>query len=107
MYFFKNINILFLLLLSNFIISCTESDNLIYRSKSIDKKLYDIPHESGNWDHPNYKGKFIFKGNHRVVVELDNISNEIHQVKIPWRRRDDSPNRKDVLIVDANTNKTC
>tara|TARA_B100001989_G_C24551197_1_gene474944 strand:- start:2892 stop:5969 length:3078 start_codon:yes stop_codon:yes gene_type:complete len=105
MYFFKNINILFLLLLSNFIISCKESDNLIYRSKSIDKKFYDTPHESGNWDHPNYKEKFIFKGNHRIVVELDNISDEIHQVKIPWRRRDDSPNRKDVLIVDANTNK--
>jgi len=98
---FKIINQLFLFVLLSITISCSTIDEINYRNKSINESFYDIPYGSGNWEHPNYKEAFSFHGNHRVVVELDNVSNEIHQVIIPWRRRDDLPHNKDVIIVNA------
>ncbi|MAD59258.1 MAG: hypothetical protein CMB81_02880, partial [Flammeovirgaceae bacterium] len=100
---FKIINQLFLFVLLSITISCSTIGEINYRNKSINESFYDIPYGSGNWEHPNYKEAFSFHGNHRVVVELDNVSNEIHQVIIPWRRRDELPNTKEVIIVNAET----
>ncbi len=49
-------------------------------------------------------------GNHRVVLHVDTSSNampDAHPVAvhayIPWRRRDDNPDRKNIVVVDATT----
>ena len=38
-------------------------------------------------------------------MELPKKSYEIHQVKIPWRRRDDLPSKKDIIIINSETGK--
>ena len=98
---FKSINQLFLFGLISITISCKTREEVNYRNKFINDSFYDISYGSGNWEHPNYKESFSFRGNHRVVVDIENVSNDIHQVIIPWRRRDDLPNTKDVIIVNA------
>ena len=87
------------------IFSCNDSNKINYRDKKINKSIYSYSYKSGNWDHPNYREPFNFLGNHRVVVELPKKSDEIHQVKIPWRRRDDLPSKKDVIIINSETGK--
>ena len=87
------------------IFSCNDSSKINYRDKKINKSIYSYSYKSGNWEHPNYREPFNFLGNHRVVVELLKKSDEIHQVKIPWRRRDDSPSKKDIVIINSVTGK--
>ena len=43
-------------------------------------------------------------GNHRVVVVVDK-DNEVAKVVIPWRRRDDHPENKRIIIQDAKTSR--
>lgn len=50
---------------------------------------------TGNWDADSL-------GNHRAVVHVTNSSN-IVLAHIEWRRRDFNPQKKDIIIVDANT----
>ncbi len=44
-------------------------------------------------------------GNHRVVLTFKGSSANIAVATIPWRRRDDNPQNKRVILVDAATNK--
>ena len=90
-----------MLIITSLIFSCKSRDEVNYRNNFINKSFYDIPYKSGNWDHPNYVERFTSYGNHRVVIKLENPSTEIHQAKIVWRRRDDSPNKKDIKIINA------
>ncbi|MFT5216277.1 MAG: hypothetical protein ACI83H_001398 [Glaciecola sp.] len=93
-------------ILSILVCSCSgkETDNANYRNKDVAASNYDVLYESGNWEYPKYKEAFEFLGNQRAVIELgsDDFSNT--QVTIPWRRRDNHPEEKDVIILDAKTN---
>lgn len=94
------------IILSILVCACseTETDTITYRNKDTTASNYEVLYESGNWEHPKYKEAFESLGNQRAVIELStgNFSNT--QVIIPWRRRDNHPEEKDIIIVDAKTN---
>ena len=89
-----------------FIVSCSRYENptVNYRQKQISLNNYEMYYECGYWDHPDYSKAYSSAGNQRIVIETDDVSMGITQVIIPWRRRDDKPQEKDVIIVDAKTN---
>ncbi len=96
------LNFLFFLFIVLSILSCNSLDHTIqFRKKNIDKSIYDYDYKIGEWEHPNYKKPFSFNGNHRVTVVLDSPSDELHQVIIPWRRRDINPDQKDIIIINS------
>ena len=85
----NKLNSLFFLFTIYIFSSCNISNqNINYRNKNIEKSIYDYNYKIGKWEHPNYISPFSFNGNHRVVIGLDSPSDDIHQVIIPWRRRD-------------------
>ena len=43
-------------------------------------------------------------GNHRVVVAVDEPSDAV-LAKLDWRRRDQNPEKKDIIVIDATTGK--
>lgn len=43
-------------------------------------------------------------GNHRAVVHVSGAS-DVAWARIPWRRRDDTPGRKELIVVNARTGK--
>jgi hypothetical protein len=55
----------------------------------------EIRHGTGIWD----AAKF---GNHRAVIR---VSDEVDAVRvnIPWRRRDSSPEKKNLIVIEAST----
>ena len=50
---------------------------------------------TGTWDSDSL-------GNHRVVVRVEK-ANDAVWADIPWRRRDEDPENKDIIIIDAKT----
>jgi hypothetical protein len=54
-----------------------------------------VPYGVGTWDADSY-------GNHRVVVRVHD-SGEAAWAHLEWRRRDQNPDAKEVLVVDAKT----
>lgn len=56
-----------------------------------------IPHGTGSWDRQKL-------GNHRVVIRVVKDT-DIAWVHIPWRRRDDNPWEKAIIMVDASSGK--
>jgi len=104
---FKNkLNFLFFLLVFICNISCNSTNkNVIYRDNIVNNSIYNYNYDIGKWNHPNYSESFTSNGNHRVVVGLDSKSNDVHQVIIPWRRRDDNPNQKDIIIINKKNGK--
>ena len=104
--YINKLNFLFFLFTIYTFSSCNSSNqNINYRNKNIDKSIYDYNYKIGKWDHPNYKSPFSFNGNHRVVIGLDFPSDEIHQIIIPWRRRDNNPDKKDIVIINSESGK--
>lgn len=63
--------------------------------------------EAGNWaPHlaPGAEGNSL--GNHRAVVVLDDaIDNQTVMVTIPWRRRDENPAGKSIVVVDLTSDE--
>src|ERR1700691_2410295 len=55
----------------------------------------EVPYGVGAWDADSW-------GNQRVVVRVHD-SGETVWAHLPWRRRDENPEAKEVLIVDAKT----
>jgi len=55
----------------------------------------DVPHGTGTWDADQL-------GNHRVVLEVAAPARAVRAV-LPWRRRDTHPERKNLVVVDAQT----
>jgi len=55
----------------------------------------DVPYGIGSWDAEKY-------GNHRAVVRVPGAFDAI-SVRIPWRRRDLQPERKNIIVMDAQT----
>ena len=95
-----------LTLITIVLFSCSQknTETINFREKNNPASNYELIYESGNWDHPNYTKAFKSYGNHRVVIQTTDTSYNITQVIIPWRRRDDQPNEKDVIIVDVKSN---
>ena len=55
----------------------------------------DVPHSVGTWDPDS-------AGNQRAVVRVLGPADAVW-ARVPWRRRDADPGRKDVFVVDART----
>ncbi len=55
----------------------------------------DVPYGIGSWDADAY-------GNHRAVVRVLAAADAM-SVRIPWRRRDLQPERKNLYVIDAQT----
>jgi hypothetical protein len=55
----------------------------------------ELRYGTGNWDAAAY-------GNHRAVVHVEAAADAV-RVRIPWRRRDAKPEKKDVVVIDAAT----
>ena len=58
----------------------------------------DVRHGTGQWEPEGL-------GNHRAVIRVEAKAAAV-RVHIPWRRRDASPEKKSILIVDASTGKS-
>ena len=54
-----------------------------------------IPYTTGTWDANAL-------GNHRVVLEVDAPADAV-RARIPWRRRDPNPEKKNLLVFDAQS----
>ena len=95
-----------LALITIVLFSCSQknTETINFREKNNPASNYELIYESGNWDHPNYTKAFKSYGNHRVVIQTTDPSNNITQAIIPWRRRDNQPNEKDIIIVDTKSN---
>ncbi|KAA9034366.1 hypothetical protein FW778_22635 [Ginsengibacter hankyongi] len=57
----------------------------------------EICYGTGKWDNKEY-------GNHRAVIEVP-VDSDAVWVHVPWRR-EDNPEKKSVILVDASTGKT-
>jgi hypothetical protein len=57
----------------------------------------EIPYGTGTWD-------AALLGNHRVVVQVSEQT-DAAAVHISWRRRDDDPHKKNIIVIDAETGK--
>lgn len=57
----------------------------------------EIPYGTGEWDQEKY-------GNHRAVCEVREKADAVY-LKIPWRRRDFNPDKKEVMVIDGSTGK--
>ncbi|MGD9346854.1 MAG: DUF6067 family protein, partial [Candidatus Aminicenantes bacterium] len=55
----------------------------------------EVPFGTGQWDEENL-------GNHRAVIQVISPADAV-RVRIPWRRRDRFPEKKNIIIVDAAT----
>jgi hypothetical protein len=56
----------------------------------------EIPYGVGNWS----IDPFDPLGNHRALVRVAEASDTV-RVRIPWRRRDNDPEKKEIILVDA------
>jgi Glycoside hydrolase 123, N-terminal domain len=65
------------------------------RTPARDRALSAIPHTTGTWDSDTL-------GNHRVVLDVP-VAAEAVRALIPWRRRDEAPDRKNLIVIDAQT----
>ncbi len=62
---------------------------------SLSGSAQEVPYGVGTWDPDSY-------GNHRAVVRVHD-SGEAVWAHLPWRRRDQDPDAKEVLVLDAKT----
>lgn len=56
-----------------------------------------IPYGTGNWNRQKL-------GNHRVLIQVMNDT-DVAWVHVPWRRRDNNPAEKAIIMVDASSGK--
>ena len=56
----------------------------------------DVPYGVGDWSETF--------GNHRARIRVD-AKTDVAWVHIPWRRRDAKPEAKEIIVIDAATNK--
>ncbi len=54
----------------------------------------EVPYGTGDWDADAY-------GNHRAVVRVSHTGADAVWVHIPWRRRDQDPQEKNIVILDS------
>jgi glycosyl hydrolase family 123 len=68
---------------------------ILWLALSTPGSAQQVPYGVGTWDADSY-------GNHRAVVRVHD-SCEAAWAHLPWRRRDQNPDAKEVLVVDAKT----
>ena len=56
-----------------------------------------VKYATGNWSPDQW-------GNHRARISVAGPADAVW-VRMPWRRRDDRPERKEIIVVDAATGK--
>ena len=57
-----------------------------------------IPYGVGNWS----SGAFDPLGNHRAVIRVAQAADAV-RVRVPWRRHDTDPQKKNIILVHAGT----
>jgi hypothetical protein len=57
----------------------------------------EVRYGTGSWDPDSF-------GNHRAVLEVEKNSDAVW-ARIPWRRRDPEPERKNIIIVEGKTGR--
>jgi hypothetical protein len=78
----------------------------LYRAPEIPNVIGGVVFEAGNWEpHLGAGAAGTSWGNHRAVVVLDSVSGDAVAVTIPWRRRDEDPAAKSVVVLDAASNQ--
>ncbi len=95
-------------LITALVVGCSGSNReeaKLYRAPPIPNRIDGVFFEPGNWEPHLAAGETgVSWGNHRVVVSVEG-NPETVLVNIPWRRRDQNPEEKGVIVVDADTNK--
>ena len=69
---------------------------ILFSSLENNAQLKTVKYGYGKWNADSL-------GNHRAVINYDGSTKAAHVV-IPWRRKDVSPEKKGILIIDAKTN---
>ena len=77
----------------------------IPQADTVHNVIGGVRFEPGNWQ-PDLEAGTAGRslGNHRAVVQIDEHATAV-VVHIPWRRNDANPQEKDVIVVDAATDK--
>ena len=95
-------------LLISVLYSCKQENNninyLVPADKNIPTLVDNIEYSIGNWNVEAKNKPYSSSGNHRAVVKV-NTWNQAVRVHIQWRRNDKNPQNKDIIIIDAATNK--
>lgn len=85
----------------------TAHATLLYRAPTISNVVDGVRYEPGNWEPMLAAGaKGESWGNHRAVVTLEHRTSDPVVVSIPWRRHDEHPETKAIVVVDARTGKS-
>ncbi len=88
---------IFLLTLLAF--SCQQApDVIILPDKILSGEINGLRYESGDWTHPDYNKPFQSHGNHRILIQTQ-PGDSLVQVLLPWRRHDDRPEEKALIIT--------
>ena len=61
------------------------------------KRTGGLQYGTGTWEPDSL-------GNHRAVVHVETGDDAVY-VRIPWRRRDPTPERVDLIVIDARTGR--
>ena len=65
--------------------------------------LYDIKSNSSTWPQPQ---QGLYMGDIRAVLNVTGASSSIITAQIFWRRRDDNPAVKSVIVIHSITGET-
>ena len=74
----------------------------LFRAPAIPNTVDGVVFEAGNWEpHLAAGDEGDSWGNHRAVVVVDDPSANAVMATIPWRRRDQDPAAKSIVVLDA------
>lgn len=72
--------------------------------RDIPNMVDGVEYGIGNWEVEHGDKPFQSTGNHRAVIKVNKWQDAV-RVHIQWRRSDKNPQEKDIVIIDAATNK--
>ncbi|MFK5890910.1 MAG: DUF6067 family protein [Flavobacteriaceae bacterium] len=78
---------------------------MLFREQQLNENDFDMSYKIGHWEHPDYSKSFKSLGNHRIIIKTKSLKKSLNQVTIPWRRKDNNPELKKVIIVNTRTKK--
>lgn len=101
-------SIIGLSLLISTLFGCRQAETEINYLNPAEKNIPDIidgvKYGFGNWETESGREPYNSPGNHRAVVKVESWGQAV-RVHIQWRRNDKNPQNKEVIIIDAITNK--
>lgn len=86
------------LLLLVFVVTYCQPETDIPSDKILSGAINGIRYESGDWSHPDYSKPFQSLGNHRFRIQTQ-PEDTLVQVVLPWRRHDDQPENKAIIVT--------